>query len=135
MTRDEAKQVLVTMATAWPQRELTKPEREMWLRDLEALAVVEAFEAVDSCRSAYDWLPTWNQYRSTYLGITNRRRDYERASRALMPAPEDRAGDAERAREHIAGRGRPRDAGASLAYSAEWAKHLRAGIDRIGRGA
>ena len=133
MAPNEATQVLLIMATAWPQRELSKPERDMWLRDLAPKDFACTMEAIDACRGAYDWLPTYHQFGQAYHGV-RQRKEALMASRALAAAPpagtED---DGERARQHIAGVGRPADRPATMAYSRVWKNHLRPAKDAIGR--
>lgn len=119
------------MATAWPQRELSKPERDLWMRDLEPRHFVAAMEAIDACRGSYDWLPTFHQFREAYDGI-RRREDEYRSMRAIAP-PQSHPDDVERAQRDIAGLGRPSESTASPAYSGVWSAHLRGAMSRIGR--
>lgn len=121
------------MATAWPQRELSKPERDMWMRDLEPKDFKATMEAIDGCRGAYDWLPTYHQFGQAYHGVRDRQHALMAARALAAVPPRGDEGDAERARQHIAGIGSAADRPASAAYSRVWKNHLRPAKNAIGR--
>lgn len=77
----------MVLATAWPQRELSKPERDLWRHDLAPLVFGDAVVAVRQCRRRCDWLPTWRQFEEEYREALGRRLDAERSQRALTEAP------------------------------------------------
>lgn len=93
MTEDEARKILVVLATSWPQRELSKPERELWMHDLAQLRLDDATAALMVCRRSFDWLPTAHQFAEAYISVVTSRIDAERDQRralaeaSIVPAP------------------------------------------------
>lgn len=87
MTEDEVRKVQLVMVTSWPQRELSRPERDLWAADLRGRSFEDAMTAVMQCRKRLDWLPTAHQFDEEYQYAVGCRRDAERdQQRALMEA-------------------------------------------------
>lgn len=144
MTPPECQRILRELAATWPKSDRTAwtdEEVVVWLKTLAPLHFHDAEEALDSCREASKWLPAHAEFIAFARGARRRREAYEEATqrRALPAGPVGAAvgdvSDADRARDHIAGVGRPMDRPASSAYSRVWREHLQAALDQIGRTA
>lgn len=72
MNAMEARSLMVQMTASWSQRELTKPEREIWLETLEAIPYGPARLAVSDLRKALDWMPTHHQFAEAVDSATKR---------------------------------------------------------------
>lgn len=65
----------MVLVTSWPQRELSRPERDLWMHDLAQMRFEDAKAAVMSCRRTYDWLPTARQFAEAYGAAANASRE------------------------------------------------------------
>lgn len=90
------------MVTAWPQRELSRPEHDLWSADLRRRSFDDAIQAVMQCRKRLDWLPTAHQFEVDYQDVVGRRHEAERQQRRELLEAKAVPADSPVAKRHIA---------------------------------
>lgn len=81
------KTFLHELGTSWRQ-ELSPPEAVLWMQTLQRFEPAEARAALESCRLAYDFVPTHHQFAEAINGLRRAQQERDRARAAISSAAE-----------------------------------------------